>query len=34
VNSYPATVLIDREGKVTFYEAGATTEAIRAAGPW
>jgi thiol-disulfide isomerase/thioredoxin len=38
VNSYPTTVLIDREGKVTFYESGAEAEAlrdaIRAAGAW
>jgi len=38
VNSWPTTVLIDREGKVTFYESGAEAEAlrdaIRAAGAW
>jgi thiol-disulfide isomerase/thioredoxin len=38
VNSYPTTVLIDREGKVTFYQPGAEAEAIRdairAAGAW
>ncbi len=38
VNSYPTTVLIDREGKVTFYQSGAEAEAIRdairAAGAW
>ncbi|HUB77726.1 MAG TPA: TlpA disulfide reductase family protein [Bryobacteraceae bacterium] len=38
VNSWPTTVLIDREGKVAYYEAGSEAEAlrdaIRAAGAW
>lgn len=38
VNAWPTTVLIDREGKVAFYESGAEAEAlrdaIRAAGAW
>ncbi len=38
VNSLPTTILIDRDGKVTYYESGAEAEAlrdaIRAAGAW
>ena len=38
VNSWPTTVLIDRDGKVTYYESGSEAEAlrdaIRAAGAW
>jgi thiol-disulfide isomerase/thioredoxin len=38
VAAWPTTVLIDRDGKVVFYAAGAEpgtlTQAIRAAGAW
>jgi thiol-disulfide isomerase/thioredoxin/outer membrane lipoprotein-sorting protein len=38
INAYPTTVLIDRDGRVTFYKPGAEAEAIRdalrAAGVW
>ena len=38
VESWPTTILIDRDGKVVYYETGAEPEklrdALRAAGAW